>query len=185
MPQIEKHIQIMHPSRTSLGPLYTFSSTPKEPVNFPIDPTPSLGSGLTYERDYQFQGSFEDATWSEPRNDLRLVSANFNGLGWTFVHQLAGKGYDDSQLTFGRALQTEIHELVDGGDGVWRNISGSPVARSFIYDVPHQTGQNGSNTVTILSATPDYFYANKQLPTMSYGSGKVFNDAEYSWWFCV
>jgi hypothetical protein len=197
MAVMEKALQIAHRSEISPGKLVHFAATPYEgqtvfigghspdnPHGYSWDSIPGTGYGFLgsppaglafgYSKDY-----------SDPRPDIRLVSAKGGGMGWTFTHEGRSKSTSYNQFYGNRSLRTVIYEVRDGGDATWRCRSSGHVASSIILPqgITSRRGLNGENIITIQSATPDAFLASLSLPQLPYILAKPANDERFAWWF--
>jgi hypothetical protein len=167
-PLYPKATQYAHFTRTRPGQTVTFSATPYEAVSFPKNQTPSLGGGYVWDNYGTSSVRFEPG--GSPRPDLRLISGKGSGMGATFTHQTKGKGYNYSQFWGNRSLATEMFECMDAGDSTWRCLTSGIIANSIVIPdgVTSHIGVGGLDTITLQSATPDYFLGNLSLPQMTY-----------------
>jgi hypothetical protein len=168
MPLYPKATQYAHFTRTRPGQTVNFSATPFEAVSFPKNVTPSLGGGYVWDN-YGTSSTRFDAG-GQARPDLRLISGKGSGMGATFEHQTKGKGYNYGQFWGNRSLATEMFELMDAGDSTWRCLTQGVIANSIVIPdgVTSHRGVGGLDTISLQSATPDYFLGNLSLPQMSY-----------------
>lgn len=197
MAKLEKALQITHRSQTSPGKKVNFSATPYEgraggaqnpgnPIGWSWESVPSSQYGflaspppegvlaIGYTKDY-----------TDPRADIRLVSARGSGSGWTFVHEGKSKSFGYGGFEGNRSLHTEIFEARDHGDGDWGVYSGGHVGSSIILPqgITSRIGLNGENIITIRSATPDAHLSALSLPQLPYLLAGPANAERYAWYF--